>query len=90
MVKKIGLTALILIIGFYAGSATTRYFETSNLWDNERNGLTDLNSLMKHDKSKRLGIAILTQENTYTVQSFDPNRVALKAEFILLDGKDKT
>lgn len=89
MLKKITATLIIFTLGIFAGNAITRYMEIKNLWDSQRSGLMDLNRIMAKDKTRRLGIAIVTEQDTYIVQSLDPNVAQLQAFFISTNGKDE-
>ncbi len=64
------------ILGFNFGTG-----QYSNLWDMDRNGLKDLNNYMADDDTQRLGIAIITEQQTYTTQSVDSEKWQMKAGF---------
>ena len=72
---SIGLFFIIgFVLGFNAGGQgnTLKY-----LWDENREGLKDLNQMMKADKSERLAAVFFTQEKRYHAMAFDSNKLYL-------------
>ena len=49
-----------LVLGFNWGG-----LETVNIWPKDRDGLYMLNKSMASDKSERLGIVVITEQNQY-------------------------
>lgn len=53
-----------------------------NIWPPEREALRMLNRRMKDDKSQRLGIAVITEQETYISQSLNSEKVQMVAGFV--------
>lgn len=56
-------------------------YQMKYIWDPERHGLSDLNKMLKDDKTQRLGMAVITEKQVYTIQSVDQKKVQLRAAF---------
>ena len=57
---------LALILGFNIGC---HHKAVKNIWSYEDNGLVKLNEQIAKDKSRRLGLVLLTENGVYTLSS---------------------
>lgn len=72
MIKFLVAALLIgLIAGYNIGIKSTEY---KYVWEPERNGLTQLNNIMKNDKTERLAIVTITQQGIYSVQNLQQEK----------------
>lgn len=84
--KAVLLIIVFYVLGIFSGNAITRHFEIKNLWDIDRNGLSDLNMGMAKDKTQRLGLAVITEKATYAIQSIDSREYQMFAGFKKVGG----